>query len=342
MINKINKIKENALKNLSRVNNLDTFRELEIKYLGRKGELSQILRGLSELSAEEKQTFGKEANAIKAEVILQFNEKKDSLIKKNNKTDFIDVTLPGNKIKKGHLHPITQIENELTEMFTSFGFSILDGPELESDFYNFQGLNIPEYHPARDMHDTFYTDTKNKEDKHDLVMRTHTSPMQVRAMQQYGAPLRCIIPGRVFRSEATDAVHEHTFDQMEGFVIDKDINIANMTAMLKELLGGIFNRDVEIRTRPGYFPFVEPGIEVDIRCTICNGNKCATCKHSGWLEILPAGMIHPNVLKHGGVNPNIYSGFAFGLGTTRLAMMKYKIDDIRNFKSGNLKFLEQF
>ncbi|MBU4455316.1 phenylalanine--tRNA ligase subunit alpha, partial [Patescibacteria group bacterium] len=202
--------------------------------------------------------------------------------------------------------------------------------------------NISRYHPARDMQDTFYVDTKNKEGEYDLVMRTHTSPVQVRAMQKYGAPLRCVAPGRVFRCEATDAAHEHTFDQMEGLMVDKDISIANLIAVMKELLKGIFKKEMEVRVRPGYFPFVEPGIELDIKCTICGGAKCPSCKNSGWLELMPAGMVHPNVLKFGGIDSKKYSGFAFGLGLTRLAMMKYGVDDIRLFNSGDLRFLEQF
>ncbi|MBL7058308.1 phenylalanine--tRNA ligase subunit alpha [Patescibacteria group bacterium] len=340
MKNELIKIKENALKELSNIKNLDSFRNLEIKYLGRKGEISTILRGLSELNDEEKKTFGKEANIIKKKLTEDFNKKKESLSQSTNK--YIDVTLPGTQIKKGHIHPITQIENELVEIFKSLGFSVLNGPELESDYYNFESLNIPKHHPARDMQDTFYVDIKNKENKYDLVMRTHTSPVQVRAMQQFGAPLKCVVPGRVFRSESTDAVHEHTFYQMEGLLIDKNINIPNMIAVMEELLRNIFKQEIETRIRPGYFPFVEPAIELDIRCTICKGAKCPACKHSGWLEILPAGMVHPNVLKHGGIDSNKYSGFAFGLGLTRLAMMKYGVDDIRLFQSGNLKFLEQF
>ena len=257
-------------------------------------------------------------------------------------TDFNDATLPGKKIENGHLHPITLLQNDLEDMFSSMGFMILDGPEIESDYYNFEALNIPKDHPARDMQDTFYIDKKNKNKKFDMVMRTHTSPVQVRAMQKYGTPLKCIIQGRVFRCEETDACHDTTFDQLEGFMIDKNISISNLIAVLKEMLLGIFKKEIKIRVRPGYFPFVEPGLEVDIYCEICNGKGCPSCKHSGWLEMIGAGMIHPNVLKAGGIDSKKYSGFAFGLGLTRLAMMKYGIDDIRLFNSGDLRFLEQF
>jgi phenylalanyl-tRNA synthetase alpha chain len=217
------------------------------------------------------------------------------------------------------------------------GFMILDGPELESDYYNFEALNIPTWHPARDTQDTFYIEAKEK-----LLLRTQTSPVQVRAMQKYGAPLRCVVPGRVFRNEATDVSHDHTFYQLEGLMIDKDISITNLIAVMKELLSGIFKREVNVRLRPGYFPFVEPAFELDIQCLICGGKGCSVCKQSGWLELLPCGLVHPNVLKAGGIDPKKYSGFAFGLGLTRLVMMKYKIDDIRLLQSGDLRFLNQF
>ena len=219
---------------------------------------------------------------------------------------------------------------------------ILDGPELESDYFNFEALNIPRHHPARDMQDTFYINSKNKDGEHDLVMRTHTSPMQVRAMLKYGAPLRCVVPGRVFRNEATDAVHDTTFNQLEGLMIGEGISVVNLIGVRKEMLKGIFKKPVEIRVRPGYFPFTEPSIEVDVRCTQCNGTGCSACKHGGWLEMIGSGQVHPNVLRAGNVDPNKYSGFAFGLGTTRLAMMKYGISDIRLFNSGDLRFLKQF
>ena len=342
MKTKLEQIKQTALDKLNKISNLDNFNALEIKYLGRKGELSQILRNISSLdSVELKKEIGQLSNTIKKELQAKFQEKLNKLQGKTS-TNNIDVTLPGKKLKKGHLHPITKIQNELIDIFSSLGFMTLDGPELESDYYCFEALNFEKNHPARDMQDTFYIDKKNKNNEYDLVMRTHTSPVQVRAMQEYGAPLKAIVPGRVFRSEATDACHEHTFYQLEGLIIDKDISIANMIAVLEEMLKGIFGKKMKTRIRPGYFPFVEPAIELDIACTICDGDKCPSCKKSGWLELVPAGMVHPNVLKHGGIDANKYSGFAFGLGLTRLAMMKYGIDDIRLFNSGDLKFLEQF
>ncbi|MFH1661967.1 MAG: phenylalanine--tRNA ligase subunit alpha [Candidatus Falkowbacteria bacterium] len=341
MKDKLLKLKQEILKQLPKANDSNVLRDLEIKYLGRKGELANILSGLKDLKINEKKVVGKMANDIKSEIENKFSEARKKMENTKSKKDFVDITLPGEKIKKGHIHPITQIQNELEDLFTSLGFIVLDGPELESEYYNFEALNIPDYHPARDMQDTFFvSDQKAGEGK--MVMRTHTSPVQVRAMQKYGAPLRCVAPGRVFRCEATDACHEHTFDQMEGLMIGEDISISNMIAVMKELLKSIFKKDMEVRVRPGYFPFVEPGVELDIRCTICAGKGCPACKNSGWLELLPAGLVHPNVLKHGGIDSKKYSGFAFGLGLTRLAMMRYGVNDIRLFNSGDLRFLKQF
>lgn len=342
MQNKLQKLKQEVLEKLSKVENSHILRDLEIKYLGRKGRLTKILRGLANLSTEERKVVGKIANEIKLELQRKFQETKRTVEGKTKTDEVVDVTLPGKKITLGHLHPITIIQNELEDLFTSMGFMILDGPELESDYYNFEALNIPKYHPARDMQDTFYVDKKNKEGEYDMVMRTHTSPMQIRAMLKYGAPLRCVVPGRVFRSEATDVVHEHTIHQLEGLMIDKDISISNLISVMREMLSGIFKQQVEIRVRPGYFPFVEPGLEVDVKCTMCQGSGCASCKHSGWLEMIGSGMVHPKVLKAGGVDPDKFSGFAFGLGIDRLVMMKYGINDIRLFQGGDLRFLEQF
>ncbi len=351
MKNKLNNLKKEVLECLEKVKDATALCELEVKYLGRKGELTKILRGIADLRAEDKKSIGKLANEIKIELQSKFKEARNIVEGgADKKPEKIDVTLPGEKIARGHLHPITQVQNELEDLFISLGFMVLDGPELESDYYNFEALNFPQFHPARDTQDTFYispsyakaSEGKPNKERSDLVMRTHTSPVQVRAMQKYGAPLRCVAPGRVFRSEAIDACHEHTFDQMEGLMVDKDISINNLIAVMKELLTGIFKREMEVRVRPGYFPFVEPAVELDIKCTICGGTGCPSCKNSGWLELLPAGMVHPNVLRHGGINPEEHSGFAFGLGLTRLAMMKYGIDDIRLFNSGDLRFLKQF
>lgn len=307
---------------------------LEKKYLGRKGELAGLMKKVSLVAGEERKEIGQLANAVKAE-LEGFFKKQQRLLGTTVQTTDFDPTLPGIEPIVGHLHPITQIQQELEEIFTALGFMVLDGPELESEYYNFDALNIPSHHPARDMQDTFFTAEGN-------LMRTHTSPVQVRAMEKYGAPLRCVVPGKVFRNEATDASHEHTFHQLEGLMIDKHISIANLIAVMKELLSGIFKKDVTVRLRPGFFPFVEPGFELDIKCLICGGRGCPVCKQQGWVELLPCGLVHPHVLRAGGLDPKEWSGFAFGLGLTRLVMMRYGIEDIRLILSGDIRFLKQF
>ncbi|HDQ22965.1 MAG TPA: phenylalanine--tRNA ligase subunit alpha [Candidatus Uhrbacteria bacterium] len=337
----LKKIKAQALKDIQAIKDSKEWQKIEKKYFSRKsGELAKLLKDIKDVSEDLRPKLGALANEIKIEITNALAQKKADLdlqTESELEKDFIDVTLEIEKYKLGHLHPMTQVQYELEDIFKSMGFMILDGPELESDYYNFEALNIPSWHPARDMQDTFFIESKDK-----LVLRTHTSPVQVRAMQKYGAPFRGVVPGRCFRNEATDASHEHTFYQMEGLMIDKNISIANLIAVMKELLKGIFKRDVEVRLRPGYFPFVEPGFELDIKCLICGGKGCSVCKQTGWLELLPCGMVHPNVLKYGGIDPDKWSGFAFGLGTTRLVMMKYGIDDIRLLQSGDLRFLNQF
>ncbi len=249
--------------------------------------------------------------------------------------EWIDVTLPAPGIRPGSLHPITQLQDEIEDLFTSLGFAVLDGPEVETEEHNFDALNIPPAHPARDMQDTFWLTNGS-------LLRTHTSPVQVRGMRECGPPLRMIAPGRVFRNEEVDASHEHTFYQLEGMMIDREVSVANLIYFMEALLSGVFKRVVTVRLRPGYFPFVEPGFELDIRCLICNGKGCPVCKHSGWVELLPCGLVHPNVLRMSGIDPDEWGGFAFGLGLTRLAMMRYGIDDIRQLQGGDLRFLTQF
>lgn len=349
MINKLHKIKQEVLSVIDKVKSDEDLKKLQIKYLGRKGELTKFLRGISGLNAEDKKNIGKLANELKNELTKKFNSAKRIIEQSGGGEDFVDVTLPGKSREIGHLHPISRLQEELEDIFKSMGFMVATGPELESEYYNFEALNIPASHPARDMQDTFYiapNDAKGRQDnmsgKPDLVMRTHTSPMQIRAMQKYGAPLKCVVPGRAFRAEALDAVHEHTFDQLEGLMIGENISITNLIAVLKEMLSQIFKQEVKLRVRPGYFPFVEPGLEVDVFCTICGGKGCPSCKHTGWLEMVGSGMVHPKVLKYGGIDPDKYTGFAFGLGVTRLAMMRYGVNDIRYFNSGDLRFINQF
>lgn len=345
MKTQIEKLRMEALSELEKVDALTALEEVELKYFGRKeGQLNLILKQLKDLSSEEKKEVGQFANDVKQELETVIEQKRAGLerkkIEENLAKEFIDVTLPGKKNERGSLNPNSIVQYELEDIFKSLGFMILDGPELESDYYNFEALNIPENHPARDMSDTFYIKRKAGDEK--LLLRTHTSPVQVRAMQKYGAPLRAVVPGRVFRYEAKDASHDDTFYQLEGLMIDENISITNVIAVMKTLLKGIFKKEVKVRLRPGFFPFVEPGFELDINCLICGGKGCSVCKHTGWVELLPCGMVHPNVLKAGGIDSDKYSGFAFGLGLSRLVMMKYGIDDIRLISSGDLRFLKQF
>lgn len=341
MIVNLEKIKEEILKNLKEIKDSTSLRDLEIKYMGRKGELTEVLRKLNEMTVEERKTIGKLANDLKVEMAERFRQAADAL-EGEKRHEFIDVTLPGEPIERGHLHPITLIQNELEDLFSSLGFMVLDGPELESDYYNFEALNIPKHHPARDMQDTFYIDHKNSAGEYDMVMRTHTSPMQVRAMQKYGAPLNCIIPGRCFRNEATDARHEHTFSQLEGLMIGENISFADLKGVLELVAKKLYGAETKLRMRPKFYPFVEPGANFEVTCFLCRGEGCRVCKHSGWLEIGGSGMVHPNVLKAGGIDAKKYQGFAFGFGLTRLAILKYNIPDIRLIQSGDLRFVEQF
>ena len=341
MQEQIEKLKNEILEKISNVKDSKVIKDLEVFYLGRKGKLTSVLREISTVPKEKRAAMGKLANEIKNEIQAKINEVKNNF-EENIIDDYNDVTLPGKKEKIGHLHPITQLQYEMEDLFVSMGFTLLDGPELESDYYNFEAINIPPYHPARDMQDTFYINKPNKKDENDLVMRTHTSSVQVRAMQKYGAPLRAIVPGRVFRNEATDARHEHTFYQVEGFLIDKDITFAHMKGILELVGKKLFGPETKIRMRPKYYPFVEPGSNGEYTCFLCHGKGCSLCKKTGWLEILGSGMIHPTVLRAGGIDPDVYQGYAFGFGLNRLAQLKYKTDDVRLFNGGDLRFINQF
>lgn len=313
--------------------------EARVDSLGRKGTLAQVSKDFGKLTPEQRSTLGKLLNSVKQDLETAFEQKQKKFEQQDLKARFerewIDVTLPAPGLRPGSLHPITQIQDEIEDLFTSLGFTVLDGPEVETEEHNFDALNIPPTHPARDMQDTFWL-------KNGCLLRTHTSPVQVRGMRELGPPLRMIAPGRVFRNEEVDASHEHTFYQLEGMMVDRDVSVANLIYFMKTLLGGIFHRDVTVRLRPGYFPFVEPGFELDIQCLICGGPGCPVCKQSGWVELLPCGLVHPNVLRASGIDPDAWSGFAFGLGLTRLAMMRYGIDDIRQLQGGDLRFLKQF
>jgi len=335
-------IQELETRSLARIAAATSEEELEavrVDALGRKGPLAQAGKEMGKLAAEDRARFGKLLNSTKQNLEQAIGARKQTLaeaaLRARLDAEWIDLTLPAPGARRGHLHPITRIQRELEELFSSLGFAVLDGPEVEDEYHNFDALNIPPDHPARDMQDTFWLDGGN-------LLRTHTSPVQVRGMERLGPPLRMIAPGRVFRNESVDASHEHTFYQLEGMMIDRDVSVANLLYFMKTLLTAIFRRDVTVRLRPGYFPFVEPGFELDIQCLICGGPGCPVCKQSGWVELLPCGLVNPKVLRMSGIDPEVWGGFAFGLGLTRLAMMRYGIDDIRHLQGGDLRFLEQF
>ncbi|QOY91770.1 phenylalanine--tRNA ligase subunit alpha [Paludibaculum fermentans] len=310
-----------------------------VEFLGRKGSLANIGKDMGKMAPEDRARVGKLLNAVKQNLESRYESRKAAFeraaLDARLGGEWLDLTMPAPGARPGSLHPLTLIQKELEELFTSLGFAVVDGPEVETPWHNFDALNIPPSHPARDAQDTFWLEDT-------LLLRTHTSPVQVRAMEKFGAPLRIIAPGRVFRNEEVDASHEHTFYQLEGMMIDRDVSVAHMLYFMKSLLTAIFKKDVEVRLRPGFFPFVEPGFELDIQCLICGGPGCPVCKQSGWVELLPCGLVHPNVLRSGGIDPDEWSGFAFGLGLTRLVMMRYGIDDIRHLASGDLRFLQQF
>ncbi|HLY19891.1 MAG TPA: phenylalanine--tRNA ligase subunit alpha [Bryobacteraceae bacterium] len=312
---------------------------VRIDALGRKGTLAQVSKDMGKLAPEDRARIGKLLNAAKQELESAFESRQrqfsqEALAARLN-AEWLDLTLPAPGPPAGHLHPITLLQTEIEQLFVSLGFAVLDGPEVETEYYNFDALNIPADHPARDMQDTFWLTDGN-------LLRTHTSPVQVRGMERLGPPLRMIAPGRAFRNENVDASHEHTFYQLEGMMVDREVSVAHLIYFMKTLLTAIFKREVTVRLRPGYFPFVEPGFELDIQCLICGGPGCAVCKQSGWVELLPCGLVNPNVLRMSGIDPEEWNGFAFGLGLTRLAMMRYGIDDIRLLQGGDLRFLQQF
>ncbi len=344
------RIKKHALEDIRKTqSDLELF-ELRVKYLGRKSEFNNILKGLKDLPPEDKKTIGSLANMVKKEIEEAFEsaEKKIKAGQFDFKAEKIDVTVPGKKMKHGHLHPLSKAQNEIEDIFTSMGFEIAEGPEVETEWYNFDALNIPADHPARDAWDTFWlrqenqkSKIKNKNDRR-ILLRTHTSPVQIRYMQTHKPPFRVIAPGRCFRNEATDAGHEHTFYQFEALVVGDDINAGHLKFIAKEFFSRYFKQDVGVRLRPSFFPFTEPSFEFDISCTVCKGKGCSTCKGSGWVEIAGAGVVNQQVFVNAGYPRNKYQGFAWGFGLERLAMMKYKIDDIRLFYGGDLRFIRQF
>ncbi len=334
-------LKKQFIDALARVTTKDQLETVRLSFLSRNGTIAQVMETLKTLSLEEKKVFGPQLNTLKSEAQALFSAKQEELQASENagkvlQQQYFDVTADKPGQLKGSLHPYTHVIEKIEDVFITMGFEIADGPEVETDYYNFKALNIPDDHPARDMHDTFWLDVPG------LLMRTHTSPVQIHAMEHAKPPIAILAPGRCYRHEATDASHDFMFMQTEGMVIDKNISMAHLLATAQTVLRAIFDKsDLKLRVRPGYFPFVEPGVELDISCPFCKGG-CSVCKKTGWIETAGAGLIHPNVLRMSGIDPTIYSGFAFGFGLTRLAMLTYGINDIRLLHSGKLEFLTQF
>ncbi|MGM0437143.1 MAG: phenylalanine--tRNA ligase subunit alpha [Bacillota bacterium] len=339
MLERIRELEEEVKKDFSEVSDLDNLENLRIKYLGKKGEIQKIFGKMSKVDDDKKPIVGKETNILKNKIEDYIEEKKEFLAKKRKQQKIeeekIDVTLPGIKQKMGHYHILTKVMREVEDVFIGLGFTIEEGPEIESEYYNFKALNIPEGHPARDLQDTFYIDDN-------FLLRTHTSPVQVRTMEKNRLPIRMIAPGRVYRSDELDASHSPNFHQVEGLVIDKDISFSDLKGSIETIVKKLYGENREIRFRPSYFPFTEPSAEVDVSCVVCEGEGCSLCSNTGWLEVMGSGMVHPNVLKMSGIDPNVYSGFAFGMGWDRIAMLKYGIDDIRLLFENDARFLEQF
>jgi len=338
MIAELEELQRKAEAEIAEVRTEKDLLEVKTRYLGRKGLLTGLLRNIGNVSAEERPLFGKQSNEVKDILTGKIDEALQGIkaIEKgdNLARERVDVTLEGRRIKPGKLHPVTQVREEICSIFASFGFSVVEGPEVEQDYYNFEALNIPKDHPARDMQDTFYIEDN-------IVLRTHTSPVQVRTMLKQQPPVRILSPGRVYRPDS-DISHTPMFHQIEGLLVDKGVTFADLKGILTVFLQEVFGKETRIRFRPSFFPFTEPSAEVDIQCVMCRGEGCRVCGQTGWLEILGSGMVHPEVFKNVGYNPEEYSGFAFGLGLERIAMLKYGISDIRLFFENDWRFLEQF
>ncbi len=346
MSEKVTALRDELIAKLNDATDAQAVDALRVEYLGKNGSITGLLKGMKDLSIEEKKDFGQKVNVLKEEagklIADKFEEIKNAeIMAEINSMPEFDISTPAN-LTRGSYHPITLVQRQCEKVFKSMGFHVEDYSEVVTDYECFEALNIPKHHPARDMQDTYYLENGQ-------LLKSHTSAAQNAIYKKYkdalineGKPIKAIFPGRCFRNEATDACHENTFFQMEGVMVDKNISISNLIFFMKTMLSEVFRKDIKVRLRPGFFPFVEPGFELDISCLICGGDGCPSCKHSGWLELCPCGMIHPEVLKAGGIDPEEYTGFAFGLGLTRLAMMKYGVKDIRDLNSGSLKALSQF
>ncbi len=337
MEKQLREIEKEALEAIEKARDSRALEELKIRFLGRKGQLTSILKSLGSLPKEQRPLVGKLSNEIKNRIERTLKERLKGLKDAATGPELIrgfDPTLPGRRLPPGHLHPITQILDEVCQVFEKMGFSVAQGPEIELDFYNFEALNIPPDHPARDMQDTFYIDDK-------VLLRTHTSPIQIRTMEKMSPPVRIIAPGKVYRCDS-DVTHTPMFHQVEGLMVDKDVSFSHLKGILTHFAREIFHRDTSVRFRPSFFPFTEPSAEIDIQCVMCRGKGCRVCSQTGWLEVLGAGLVHPAVFRHVDIDPEEYSGFAFGLGIERIAMLRYGINDIRLFYDNDLRFLNQF
>lgn len=339
MKEKLEALKQKALSDLEKVKDAGALEQMRVAYLGKKSELAAILKGMAALSAEERPIIGQLGNSVRGAIEQAFEKAKlhvtELETQKKIDAETLDVTLPAAKLEIGGLHPLTKVQAQMEDIFLGMGFTIAEGPEVETDYYNFTALNTPEFHPARDVQDTFYITDK-------VLLRSQTSTVQVHTMEQNKPPIRVISPGRVYRSDAVDATHSPMFHQCEGLVIDKGITMADLKGTLETFAKAMFGNKTEIRFRPHHFPFTEPSCEVDVSCFVCGGKGCSVCKGEGWIEILGAGMVHPNVLRMSGIDPEVYSGFAFGMGIERIVMTKYGISDMRLLYENDVRFLSQF
>lgn len=338
MKEKIQEILVRFSQELAKIEKAQDLEKIKGQFLGKKGEVSGLFQALKTIAGDQRASMGEQINLLRNEITEKldqvFTKLETEQLAKQAQEEWVDISLDI-KQDTGALHPLSTLQYELEDIFSAMGFSILDGNHIETDFYNFEALNIPEHHPSRDLQDTYYISQK-------YLLRTQTSPLQIRAMETQKPPIRIIAPGKVFRAETRDASHENCFHQLEGMVVDKGISVAHLIYFMEVMLSQVFEKKLKVRLRPGYFPFVEPGFELDMSCQICSGKGCKMCKKTGWIEMIGCGMVHPKVLQVGGIDHNIYSGFAFGVGLDRLCIMKHKIDDIRHFHSGNIKFIKQF
>ncbi|WP_243291214.1 phenylalanine--tRNA ligase subunit alpha [Bacillus sp. FJAT-47783] len=334
-------LRDEALERIQEATDLKMLNEVRVSYLGKKGPITEVLRGMGKLSKEERPKIGALANEVREAIATEISNKQSKLeqeeVEKKLAQETIDVTLPGRPVRVGNHHPLTAVIEEIEDLFIGMGYTVAEGPEVETDYYNFEALNLPKGHPARDMQDSFYI-------TEEVLMRTHTSPVQARTLEKYKGqgPVKIICPGKVYRRDNDDATHSHQFTQIEGLVVDENIRMSDLKGTLEVFAKKLFGEDREIRLRPSFFPFTEPSVEVDVSCFSCAGKGCNVCKRTGWIEILGAGMVHPNVLEMAGFDSKKYSGFAFGMGPERIAMLKYGIDDIRHFYTNDVRFLKQF